>query len=360
MGSARLLDRERVEVELASGEGKRLLGARQVIIATGTRTIELPDLPVDGERVLGAREALDLKTLPRRLAVIGGGYIGMELGMAFARLGSEVTVVELLDRILTGTDPDCVKWVERRFQKLGGRILVRSRAAGFEEHAGELHLRVTDAEGRGGETVVVDKILVAVGFRPHTAGLGLEALGVALDGRGHIQVDERCRTSVDGIYAIGDVTGPPYLAHRASRQGIVAADTIAGKQAAMDVRAMPAVVFTDPEIATVGLSAEQAEQQGYRVKVGRFPFSALGRALIYGEQPPPGLVKLVVDAESGVLLGAQIAGHGASDLIAELALALEMGALAEDIALTVHAHPTLPEAIMEAAEAALGHAIHAL
>jgi dihydrolipoamide dehydrogenase len=347
-------------IEVTGADGATTVSARNIVIACGTEVVQLPDLAFDGEHILSVRQLLDVKTLPRRLAIVGGGVIGMEMGMAYAKLGAEVTVVEFLDDILTGVDRDCVKWVQRRFKKLGGKVMTRSKAAGFEVQAGEVHLKVTGRDGGDEATVVCDKVLVAVGFRPNTAGLGLESVGVALDDRGHIQIDDRCRTNVEGIYAIGDVTGAPYLAHRATKQGVVAADVIAGKHAAMDVRAMPAAIFTDPEIAEVGLSEEQAREQGYEPKLGKFPFAALGRALIYGDKPVPGLVKLVVDEPSGVLLGAAVCGANASDAIAELTLAIEMGALAEDLALTVHVHPTIPEAIMEAAEAAVHKAIHIL
>ncbi|RME75154.1 MAG: dihydrolipoyl dehydrogenase, partial [Planctomycetota bacterium] len=343
-GTARLASANAVEVQ--TDDGVQTLETAHVVVACGTEVVSLPDLPTDGEWVLNVRGLLDVRSLPRRLAIVGGGVIGMEMGMAYARLGSEVTVIEFLDEILSGVDRDCVKWVERRFKKLGGRVMTRSKAAGFELQAGEVHLRVTAREGGDETTVVCDKVLVAVGFRPNVAPLGLEPLGVALDERGHVRVDEQLRTSVPNIFAIGDVTGPPYLAHRATKQGIVAADVIAGKHAAMDVRAMPAAIFTDPEIAEVGLSEQAAREQGYEPKIARFPFAALGRALIYGDKPVPGLVKLVVDRPSGLLLGAAICGPNASDAINELAVAIEMGALAEDLALTVHVHPTIPEAIM--------------
>lgn len=354
-GTARIAGPGRVEV--VTTDGSRSVSARNVVVATGTQVIELPSLAFDGERVLSARHLLDLRVLPRRLAVVGGGVIGLELGMAFAKLGSEVTVIELLDGLLVGVDPECTKWVTRKLKKLGVKVMLRSKATGYKEVAGELHVDVVSAEGRDPSTLVCDKLLVAVGFRPNAAGLGLDALGVELDRRGHVLVDAQCKTNVDGIYAIGDVTGAPYLAHRASKQGVVVADVLAGKSAAYDVGALPSAIFTDPEIATVGLSEEIAREAGYEPKVSKFPFAALGRAQIY-ETPAPGFVKLIVDAPSGLLLGAAVVGNSASDLIAELALAIELGALAEDVALTVHAHPTLPEAIAEAAEAAVHKAIH--
>jgi dihydrolipoamide dehydrogenase len=344
----------------AEGKPAVRLEPRAVVVATGARSFELPGLPTDGKRVLGARGLLDLEEVPARLLVVGGGVIGIELGTAFAKLGSKVTIVELLDTILFGTDPDLSRWVARRLRQLDVEVLLQSKVAGATEGKdGALAVKVTDAQGKNERTLEADKVLVSVGFKPNSAGLGLEDLRVALDGRGHIVVNERLETNVPGIYAIGDVTGPPYLAHRASKQGIVAAEVIAGRNAAFDVRAMPNAIFGDPEIATVGLSEAQAKEQGYTPKIGKFPFSALGKAQIY-ESPAPGTMKIVADADSGLLLGVHICGHGAADLIGEAALAIEMGATAEDLALTVHPHPTLTEGLMEAAEATVGKPIHLL
>lgn len=356
-GRARLAGKgTALEVEVPDGKPLRL-EPRAVVVATGARNIDLPGLAVDRKFILDARGALDLDEVPGRLVVVGGGVIGLELGTAFAKLGSKVTVVELLDAILFGTDPDCTRWVTRKLKQLEVEILLQSKVTAADAKAKTV--TVADAQGKNERTLEADRVLVAVGFRPNSSELGLEDLGVALDRRGHIVVNDRLETNVPGIYAIGDVTGGPYLAHRASKQGIVAAEVIAGHRSAFDVRAIPGAIFTDPEIATVGLTAEQAKEQGYEVKVGKFPFSALGKAQIH-EHPAPGLVKLVADARSGLLLGAHIAGHGACDLISECALALEMGATAEDLALTIHPHPTLPEAIMEAAEATVFKAVHVL
>jgi dihydrolipoamide dehydrogenase len=348
-----------LEVEVPGGAPVRL-EPRAVVVATGARPIELPGLAFDRKRILDARGALDIADIPKRLLVVGAGVIGLELGTAYAKLGSKLTVVELLDGVLPGTDPDLSRWVVRKMKALGAEFFLQSKVtAALDDGAGALDVTVVDAAGANPRTLKADKILVAVGFRPSSGGLGLEDLRVALDKRGHIVVDERLETSVPGIYAIGDVTGPPYLAHRASKQGIVAAEVIAGEKSAFDARAIPAGIFTDPEIATVGLTEAQAKEQGYTPKVGKFPFSALGKAQIY-ESPAPGLVKIVADAASGLVLGVHICGHGANDLVSEAALAIEMGATAEDIALTVHPHPTLSEGIMEAAEATVGHSIHAL
>jgi dihydrolipoamide dehydrogenase len=329
-------------------DGQRI-EPRAVVIATGARPVEIPGIPIDERRVLSAKGALDLAEVPATLVVVGGGAIGLELGTAYAKLGSKVTVVEMLDTVLFGVEPELVRWVVRKLNALGVEILTGAKVTGLDKNG----VRV------GERTIEAEKILVSIGFKPNSEGLGLEDLGVARDGRGHIAVNERMETNVPGIYAIGDVTGAPYLAHRATKMGIVAAEAIAGKKTAFDARAVPAGIFTDPEIGTVGLTEEQARKKGLSVKVGKFPFSALGKAQIH-DYPAPGVVKIVADAGSGLVLGVHICGHGANDLLGEAALGIEMGATLEDVALTIHAHPTLPEAIMEAAEAAIGKPIHAL
>jgi dihydrolipoamide dehydrogenase len=359
-GTARLTGRG-TEVEVEAADGKRTtLAPGAVVIATGARNIEIPGLKFDGKSVLNARDALDLAEVPKRLLVVGGGVIGLELGIALAKLGSKLFVAEFLDHILGDTDPEMSRWVTRKLNALGAELMLKTKVTGYEAKDGALEAIVQDADGKNERRIACDKILVAVGFKPNSDGLGLEKAGVALDKRGHVVVNERLETSVPGVYAIGDVTGAPYLAHRASKQGVVVAEVIAGEPAAYDVRAMPAAIFTDPEIATVGLTAEQAQAQGYEVKVGKFPFAPNGRARALGENPPPGAVKVVADKATGVILGVHICGAEASDLIAEAALAIEMGATAFDIASTVHPHPTLSEAVMEAAEAAVGKAIHVL
>ncbi len=337
-------------------EGRRI-EPRAVVIATGARPADLPGLPIDEKAILSARGLLDLDRIPERLLVVGGGVIGLELGTAFAKFGAKVTVVELLDTVLFGVDPDLVRWVVRKLRSLDVEVLTRAKVTAYADGKAT----VADADGKNERKIEADKVLVSVGFRPNTEDLGLADLRVSLDRRGHVLVNERMETNVPGIYAIGDVTGPPYLAHRASKQGIVAAEAIAGKKsAAFDARAIPAGIFTDPEIATVGLTEKEARERGIDVKVGKFPFSALGKAQVH-EHPAPGLVKIVADAQSGIVLGVHICGHGANDIVSEAALAIEMGATAEDLALTIHPHPTLPEAIMEAAEAAaFGKSIHAL
>ncbi len=351
-GRARLTGPAAAEVD--TDDGRRAIAFRSCILATGSVPVSLPQLPFDGEWVISSTEALSLQEVPRSLAVVGGGYIGLELAVAYRKLGAEVTVVELLDRLLPAVDPELVAVLGRSLERLGITVLLGARATGRVEAAGRPYLRVE--AGGAAHAIPADRVLVTVGRRPASGGLGLEAAGVALDERGFIRVDHAMRTSVPHIYAIGDLTGPPLLAHKASRQGLVAAEAASGRPAAMDVEVIPAVVFTDPEIATAGLTESEARAQGYEVAVGRFPFGASGRALAQGRGE--GLAKVVADRESGVLLGVHLVGHEAGSLIGEAGLALELGATATDLALTVHAHPTLPEVLMEAAEVALGFPIH--
>lgn len=340
------------EVEVRDARGAVRIQAEHVVIATGSRPVEIPGFRVDEKRILSSTGALALRAVPARLVVIGGGYIGLELGMMFAKLGSKVAVVEATPALLPGTDPELVQVVARKMKQLGIEVHLEAKAVSDD---GQGAATIQPKQG-GTLRLDADKVLVTVGRRPNSEGLGLEKIGVRVDPKGFVVVDERLRTSVPGVYAIGDVAGQPMLAHKASKEGEVCAEVIAGKAAAMDVRAIPAVIFTDPEIATCGLSEPEAVAKKVAIKVGRFPLAALGRALSLRE--PEGFVKIVLDAETRQVLGIHIVGANASDLISEAALALEMGAMAEDIALTIHPHPTLPEGIMEAAKAALGEAIH--
>lgn len=328
------------------------------IIATGSRPIELPTFPFDGRYVLNSTHALALRELPQHLLVIGGGYIGLELGTVYAKLGSQVTVVEMTDQLLPGTDPELVRVVERRLRRLGVKVHLNTAAESMETAGDGVRVTLRKQGAPDGETVQIDadRVLVTVGRRPNSDELNLEKAGVAVDERGFIRVDEQMRTSAGHIFAIGDVVGGPLLAHKATHEGLVAAEVIAGNAAAFEPTSIPAVVFTDPEIATVGLTEQQAKEAGYNVLVGRFPFQASGRALTTGDTD--GFVRVVADADTRVILGVQIVGPSASDLISEGVLAVEMAARLEDVALSIHPHPTLSEAIMEAAEAASGKAIH--
>ncbi len=350
-GQAKLVGRNRIEV--TTPEGVTIVEAEHIVLATGSRPIEIPGFAFDGHRVINSTGALALAEVPRRLVVIGGGYIGMELGTLYAKLGSEVTMVEALPAILPGTDPELAQVVVRKAKKLGMKLVTGAKAKGWVEVDGEASVTI-ETEG-GSETISADKILVAVGRRPNSENLGLEALGVKVE-RGFVPANRRQETNVPGIYSIGDLAGQPMLAHKGSKEAEVVAEVIAGKKAEMDVRTIPSVIFTDPEISSAGITQAEAEGRGKQVKIGKFPFAALGRAIANADTD--GFVKVVIDAGTHEVLGIHIVGNGASDMIAEAALAIEMGALADDLSLTVHAHPTLPEAIMEAAKASLGEAIH--
>ncbi|MED0756595.1 dihydrolipoyl dehydrogenase [Aneurinibacillus thermoaerophilus] len=327
----------------------------QAIIATGSRPSIPSFLKVDGANILDSTAALELREVPSSLSIIGGGYIGIELGMAFAKLGCQVTIIEMAERILPQVAGNVAKEVARKAKKLGIAIKTATQVEQVTVDDDRVHLRVY-SEKHGSEMIVSEKTLVTIGRVPNTQGIGLEQAGVMIDERGYISVDVECRTNVRHIFAIGDVTLGPALAHRASKQGVVAAEVIGGLPSAMDSPFVPYVIFSDPQVAGVGLTREEAERQGRNVKVGQFPFRANGRALATDE--PDGFVEVIVDAESHVLLGMHVVGADASNLIGEGVLALELAARVEDLALTIHPHPTLTEGWLEAAEAALGHAIH--
>ncbi|MEZ4365084.1 MAG: dihydrolipoyl dehydrogenase [Kofleriaceae bacterium] len=331
--------------------------AKSVVIATGSRPMNIPGFTIDQDRIIDSTGALALPAIPPRLIVIGGGYIGLELGMAYAKFGSKVTVVEATGGLLGAMDKDCVAVVARKLKKMGVEVMLGAKAKSWEAKADRAVLTV-ELEGGKTATIDADKILLSIGRRPNTEHLGLEAVGVKLDGRGFIVADEQLRTNVGGIYAIGDVIGGMMLAHKATKEGEVVAEVIAGHKAAMDVRTIPAVVFTDPEIASCGLTEDEAKAAGHTVKVGKFPFAALGRAL--GANDTEGFCKVIVDAKSEEILGAHLVGNGSTDLIAEMTLAIEMGAVAQDLNLTIHAHPTLAEGLREATAAAIGEAVHQL
>ncbi|KPK15772.1 MAG: dihydrolipoamide dehydrogenase [Myxococcales bacterium SG8_38] len=354
MGTARLTGPNTVEVTDAEGKKETYKANKGIIVATGAKMIQIPGFEPDGKVVITAREAVSLQSAPESMVIIGGGYIGLELGMVYQKLGTKITVVELMDRILPGSDPDLVRVVQKRLEKDGAELYVNSKATKLDK-SGERARVTIETEGKE-QVVEADKVLVAVGFKPSSKDIGLEEVGVALDDRGHVVVDDQMRTNVSSIFAIGDVSGMPYLAHKASKEGEIAAEVIAGHKSARDYRGMPAVVFTDPEIATVGLTETEAKSQGKKVKIGKFPFSASGRAMAVSETD--GFIKVLIDEEDNQLLGVAIVGPEASDLISESALALEMCAFAEDVALTIHPHPTLGEGVMEAFKNALGEAIH--
>jgi dihydrolipoamide dehydrogenase len=326
------------------------------IIATGSRPIELKAFPYGG-RILSSTEALSLQEVPKSLIVIGGGYIGIELGQTYAKLGSKVTVLEGSDFVLPGFEKELTKLVERNLKKLGVDIVTEALAQSCEKTADDVTVTYT-VKGEE-KKVTADYVLVTVGRRPNTDGeLSLELAGVEVGERGLIKVNEQCQTNVPHIYAIGDIVAGPALAHKASYEAKVAAEAIAGLPSVVDYKVIPAVVFADPEIAGVGLSEAEAKAKGINVTIGKFPYAANGRAQSMNANE--GFVKLVGDKDTGLLVGGFVVGAEASNLIAELTLAIEMGATLEDIALTIHAHPTLGEITMDAAEGALGHPIHQL
>ncbi|MDZ4677403.1 MAG: dihydrolipoyl dehydrogenase [Oligoflexia bacterium] len=353
-GAAKFLTPQELEVKLSDGTTEKIK-ATNFVIATGSRPIEIPGFAYDKKNVLSSTEALELAELPKRLAVIGGGYIGLEIGSFYQKLGVEVTIIEANKTLLAGVvDPDCAQVVARKLKKRGVKVLHNAKAVSFKKSGSELAITIS-VEGAE-QTVLADKILVTVGRKPNSDQLGITSIGLKTDKRGFIEVDKQLRTNISHIYAIGDIAGQPMLAHKASKEGIICAEVIAGHNVVMDVKTIPAVIFTDPEIASAGLTVEEAQAKGFETKVGQFPYVANGRALSMMDSD--GFVKIVTDKKTGLVLGVHIVGYEASNLISEAALAIEMGATAEDLASTIHPHPTLPEMIMEAAEAAMGKAIH--
>lgn len=352
MGMARF--RSANEVEVRNGDKTTVISAKNIVIATGSVPAQVPTFPFDGQRVISSTEALALAEIPKRLLVIGGGYIGLEMGIMYAHLGSKVTVVEMMDQLLPGFDVELVRTLTRSIRQKGIEYLLKAKAKAYEGSVGNMKLTV-EVDGKD-QVLEGDRILVTVGRKPNTAGLELEKAGLSTDKAGFIPVNNRGETSAAGVYAIGDVIGNPMLAHKASKEGEIVAEIIAGHKRAFDYIAMPAVIFTDPEIATVGLSESEAKEKGYDVAAGKFPFAASARALTQGATE--GYVKVIYDKESRQVLGFHIIGPEASDLIGEAALAIEMGSSVEDISLTVHPHPTLTETMMESAKAAIGEAIH--
>ena len=328
---------------------------KNAIIATGSRPIEIPGFKFGG-RILDSTGALSLEEAPKKLVVIGGGYIGTELGSAYANFGTEVTILEGTDDILGGFEKQMTQLVKKNLKAKNATVVTKAMAKSAEET--ENGVKVTyEAKGETQE-IEADYVLVTVGRKPNTDELGLEELGIKMSDRGLIDVDKQSRSSISNIYAIGDIVDGLPLAHKASYEGKVAAEAIAGEKSEVDYIAMPAVCFTEPELATVGYNEKQAKDKGIEVSTGKFPFQANGRAL--GLNKTDGFVKVVARKEDGLVIGAQVAGNGASDIISELGLAVETGMTLEDIALTIHAHPTLGEIPMEAAEVALGRPIHSM
>ena len=352
-GEARLVGAREVEVA-----GERI-AAKKIILATGSRPAELKGFPVDEEKIVSSTGALKVEAgVPKRFLAIGGGAIGLEFAAIYKALGAEeVTVLEYMDQILPGADAEAAGFLARALKKQGIKLIIGAEALGYEET--EEGLRVHYRLRKNGEekTLVVDQVLVAVGRRPNSEHLGLEAAGLETDAKGFVPSNAQMLTKVPGIYSIGDLRGAPLLAHKAMKEGVVAAEVAAGKKSAFDQQ-IPSVVYTFPEFASVGMSEETAKEKGLAVQTGRFPFTANGRALTL--QEAEGMVKVVVEAESGVVLGVHAVGPQAGELIAEATLALEMGALVDDLELSIHPHPTLSESLMEAAANVKKAAIHIL
>jgi dihydrolipoamide dehydrogenase len=352
-GEARVVSKNKVEI--TGKDGKKTVEAKNIVVATGSTPIEIPGFAFDGESVWSSTHALAPKKLPKSMIVIGGGYIGLELGLVYHKLGTEIRVLEFMDRVLPGMEDDLSKEMGRSLKKKKIDVHLKTKATGFEKKKGGLVV-AAEVDGKKQE-FECDVVLSCVGRKPNGKGLGLEAIGVKVDDKGFVPVDHRRMTNIPGIYAIGDVAGQPMLAHKGSHEGLVAAAAIAGdKGAAYDPACIPAVIFTDPEIASVGLSAAEAKAAGFEPVEGRFPFGASGRAMSLNETE--GWVKVVGDSKTDKLLGVHMIGPEVTELVAEAALAIEMGATVSDIAQTIHAHPTLPEAVMEAAEAVHQMAVH--
>ncbi len=351
-GDAKFLSSTSLSVQ--TKDGTKTLKFKHAVIATGSRPAAIPGFNVDQKRILDSTGGLDQTEIPKSMLCVGGGYIGLELGTFYAKMGTKVTVVEAGPALLGTIDPDLVRVVEKRMTALGIVIHKDTQVKEVKASASGVSVKLAGKNGDG--AMDVDKVLVTIGRAPNTDALDLVKAGVKLDAKGFIPVDPRRATNVANIFAIGDVAGQPLLAHKGSKEGIVAAEAIAGKTTIYDVRAMPAVIFTDPEIASVGVTESEAKAKSLNVKISAFPFAANGRALSVAESD--GFAKVISDAKTGKLLGVHIVGCEASNLIAEATLAIEMGANVEDLALTVHAHPTLPEVLMEAGELAMGHPIH--
>lgn len=325
------------------------------IIATGSSQTEPPGVKIDGERIISSTEALSLRKAPTKMLVLGGGVIGLEIGMAYANLfGTELIIVELMDQLLPGVDPDLVAIVSRSLQRLNAKVHLRSKLVKTETKSGGISVIIETPQGEVREDI--ECVLVATGRMPNSTNLGLEKLGVELNAKGFVHVDRKQRTNIGNIFAIGDVVGGPLLAHKAFKEGIVAAEVIAGMNTSFTSAVIPSAIYTDPEIATVGLSPSEMAQKKIQSVTGKFPFLANGRALASGE--PEGFVKVIADKESNEILGFEMVGNESSDLISEGALAIELGASLDDFATTIHPHPTLSEALLEAVENALGKAIH--
>jgi dihydrolipoamide dehydrogenase len=355
-GTARIVSAGAVEVTGEDGK-TQTLETKAIVIATGSDSTPLPGVETDEKRVVTSTGSLELQSVPKRLLVVGAGVIGLEIGSVWRRLGSEVTVVEFLDRILPGMDGEIAKQAQRIFQKQGFGFRLGSRVTGVETGKKELKVSVAPAKGEGeSEIIAADVVLVSIGRRPYTEGLGLKEAGVELDERGRVKTDAHYKTNVDGIYAIGDVIAGPMLAHKAEDEGVAVAEILAGQAGHVNYGVIPSVVYTMPEIAVVGQSEEELKAAGVEYRAGKFPFTANARARAMNRTD--GFVKILADAKTDRVLGVHIVGAGAGELIAEAAVLMEFGGSAEDLGRTCHAHPTMSEAVREAAMAAWFKPIH--
>jgi dihydrolipoamide dehydrogenase len=354
-GTGRIVAPGKVEVKAADGK-TQTLETKNIVIATGSDVAKLRGVEIDGKRIVSSDQAIALPKVPQRLLVVGAGVIGLELGSVWRRLGSQVTVVEFLDRILPGMDNEVCRQSQRLLEKQGIAFRLGSKVTGVDSSNAVLKASVEPSKGGAAEVIEADVVLVAIGRVPFTDGLGLEEVGVAKDNRGRVVTDAHFATNVKGIYAIGDVIAGPMLAHKAEDEGMAVAEILAGQAGHVNYDVIPAVVYTFPEIASVGKSEEELKEQGTAYNAGKFPFTANGRAK--ANQQTDGFVKILADAKTDRVLGVHIVGSDAGNMIAEAAVAMEFGASSEDIARTCHAHPTLPEAVKEAALAVAKRAIH--
>ena len=356
-GKASFVDAKNLSIEPVGGGAPQALAFEHAIIATGSYPTKVPGLSIKSDRVMDSTGALDLPEIPKTLLVVGGGYIGLELGSVYAALGTQVTVVEMTDGLLPGADRDLVTFLARRLETTLHKILLKTRVTGMEDAKSGVKVLM---EGEGladaDKAQVFDRVLVSIGRRPNSAVPGLDKTGVKVGEKGFITVDAQLRTAAPNIFAIGDVVGEPMLAHKASHEARVAVEAILGHKVAFEPQAIPAVVFTDPEVAWCGLTETEAKKQGRKVEIAKFPWAALGRALAIDR--PEGMTKLVIDPETERILGVGVVGAGAGELIAEGVLAVEMAALASDLKLSIHPHPTMSETLMEAAEVFFGHSTH--
>ncbi|OKH88614.1 dihydrolipoyl dehydrogenase [Thalassospira sp. TSL5-1] len=354
-GAGEIVSATEVKVDLLDG-GEETLSAKNIVIATGSEVTPLPGVEIDEKQIVSSTGALELSSVPKKLVVIGAGVIGLELGSVWRRLGSEVTVIEYLDRILPGMDGELAKQTQRIFAKQGLEFKLGHKVTGAKTTKGGVKLSVEPSKGGDAEEIKADVVLVAIGRRPFVTGLGLDNAGVELDERGRVKTDEHFQTNVQGIFAIGDAIAGPMLAHKAEEDGVALAEMLAGEEGHVDYGKVPGVVYTWPEVAAVGKTEEQLKDEGVDYSVGKFPFTANGRAKAM--ESTEGFVKILEDKKTHRVVGCHIVGPAAGDLIAEVVLAMEYGASAEDIARTCHAHPALGESVKEAALAADGRAIH--